>query len=189
MRPMTSGENPGPSSSITIRGALVPSGDDAHLRGGEIDGVLDQIAEPVENCRDCAGRPARRPSPFFTMLILTPKSRCGADDFLDHEIERHLIENVAGSSSPREVSLPRMLRQRATCWTRRPNRRRERRRELFAQLLRVDDADGGERRAEFMRRRRGEAVELGQMLFAREDEFGRRQSVGELARLLGNTRG
>jgi hypothetical protein len=47
-----------------------------------------------------------------------------------------------------------------------------------------DDRDRGERRAEFVRGGGGQAVELRQMLLAGEHELGRRQRVGQLARLL-----
>ena len=44
--------------------------------------------------------------------------------------------------------------------------------------------DGRERRAELVRRRRREAVELGQVLLPGEHQLGRGQRLGELARLL-----
>ncbi len=47
-----------------------------------------------------------------------------------------------------------------------------------------DEGDGGERRAELVRRRRREAVELGQVLLPGEDELRRGEGLGELARLL-----
>ena len=48
------------------------------------------------------------------------------------------------------------------------------------------DGDDRERRAEFMRRGGGEAVELRQVLLAFQHEFGRRKRVGELAAFLGD---
>ena len=52
-----------------------------------------------------------------------------------------------------------------------------------------DHRDGRERRAELMRGRCREPVELGEVMFAREHELGCRQSLGELARLLGELPG
>ena len=49
-----------------------------------------------------------------------------------------------------------------------------------------DDGDGGKRRAEFVRRRRSKSVELREMLLARQHQFGRRQRIRKLARLLGH---
>ena len=46
--------------------------------------------------------------------------------------------------------------------------------------------DRRQRRAEFVRGGGGKAVELGQMLLARQHQFGRGQRVGELAGLLGD---
>ena len=52
-----------------------------------------------------------------------------------------------------------------------------------------DERDGAERRAEVMRSRRRESVELREMLLARQHQLGRRQRVGEIARLLGDAPG
>ena len=52
-----------------------------------------------------------------------------------------------------------------------------------------DERDGGERRAELVRGRGGEAVELGQVLLAGEHQLGRGERLGELARLLGDPPG
>ena len=49
-----------------------------------------------------------------------------------------------------------------------------------------DHGDGRERRAELVRGRGRETVELGQMLLARQHQLGRRERVGELPRLLGD---
>ena len=57
--------------------------------------------------------------------------------------------------------------------------------ERALQLL-GDHRDGGERRAELVRGGGGEAVELRQVLLARQHEFGRRQRIGELARFFGD---
>ena len=51
------------------------------------------------------------------------------------------------------------------------------------------ERDGGERRAQFVRGRGRQAVELGEMLLAREHQLGRGERLGELARLLGHPPG
>ena len=82
----TCGGKPSPSSAISI---LTSSFDQrastSTLLVGEVDGVLDQIAEAVDARRDCAaspalarhGRPGLMPAPVFTS-IGTATSRCGA---------------------------------------------------------------------------------------------------------------
>ena len=52
-----------------------------------------------------------------------------------------------------------------------------------------DQRDGGERRAELVRGGGGEAVELREMLLARQHQLGRGQRLGELARFLGDAPG
>ena len=54
----------------------------------------------------------------------------------------------------------------------------------LARELVGDERDRGERRAELVRRRGGEAVERREMLLALQHQLGRGQRVGELARLL-----
>ncbi len=49
-----------------------------------------------------------------------------------------------------------------------------------------DQEDGRQRRAEFMGGGGGEAIELGQMLLARQHQFGRGERIGKFARFLGD---
>ena len=49
-----------------------------------------------------------------------------------------------------------------------------------------DQGDGRQRRAQFVRGRGGDAVELAQVLLAGENQLGRGQRAGELPRLLGD---
>ena len=51
------------------------------------------------------------------------------------------------------------------------------------------DCDGRERRAEFVGRGRRQSIELRQMLLARQHQFGRRQSLGDLPALFGDLPG
>ena len=84
----------------------------------------------------------------------------------------------------------RIVRQRSTCS--RSSLRSSRHGPVLGQgvveLLR-HQRDGGERRAELVRRGGGEAVELGQVLLARQHELRGGERLGELARFLGHPPG
>ena len=56
------------------------------------------------------------------------------------------------------------------------------------QLLR-DNRNGAERRAQFMGRRRRKTVNGGQMMLPLQDQFGRRQGIGQLAGLFSHLEG
>ena len=93
-------------------GIGVPSGDDANFRGGEIDGVLDQIAEPIKDRPGCGGD--RLASlPFLDDRDLTPKSRCGPTTSSSTRL-RVSSSRISPASLLSDVSLPRILRHRAT---------------------------------------------------------------------------
>ena len=94
-------------------------------------------------------------------------------------------KNSRSSSWPSEVSLPRIARQRSTSCRRsvRSSADGAALRQLAAELLR-HERDGGERRAELVGGRGGEAVELRQVLLAGEHHLGRGERLRELARLL-----
>ena len=74
-----SGAKPGPSSEITISiGVVVPPC--IHLDGGagEIDRVLEDVADAVEDRRIARADRLRPTATAMRTLMSTPKSRCGA---------------------------------------------------------------------------------------------------------------
>ena len=128
---------------------------------------------------------SRVPATAIRTLIATPKSRCGAT------VSSISVDSgMRSNGAPVEdswVILARISRQRCACsrkvlmspaiWLlscKRP-----------LQLARNQE-DRRQRRAEFVRGGGGKAVELGEMLFARQHQFGRRQRVRQLAGFLGD---
>ncbi len=117
-------------------------------------------------------------------LIATPKLRCGAttSSISPDNAMRSNGSPADGSS----VSLARMPRQRCACSRNRLTSSANGEFGLDRTLeLGRDHRDGGERRAELMRGRGGEPVELGEMLLAREHELGGGKRVGQLPRFFG----
>ena len=95
----------------------------------------------------------------------------------------------SGSVGPR-VSLRRISRQRSAwlCSSARSSAKLPSRRRVARQLL-GHHGDGGERRAELVRGRGGQAVERVQLLLAGQHHLGGGQRIGHLARLLGEPPG
>ena len=161
-----------------------PSGGDLNAAVGEIHRVFDQIAEPITDCRIAlaarfAGAVGRVSDDDRNPEITVWRHR-----LFDQCRERRAVEGLAC----RQFGDLRQYLAAALG--------------LFAQqfdILGIGRAglerpfdladhhgDGREWRAELVRGGGGQAVELGQMLLARQHQFGRGERIGELARFLGD---
>ena len=105
MRSMISGAKPGPSSVIVTAIALgVPSRRDLDALAREIDGVLQQIAEPVEDGRDCARPIGSAPrSAGNADVDGDPEIAMRRHDLLDQRGQRHAVERLAAGGQLGEL--------------------------------------------------------------------------------------
>ena len=113
----------------------------------------------------------------------------GRDDVLDHHRQLDAREHLIGlrfaiGEAREDFAAARRLADQEVDILRMRTFGRQ-----FALEFLGDERDRGERRAEFMRRRGGKAVESGQPLLARQDLFGRRQGRRHLARFFGDMAG
>ena len=137
--------------------------------------------------RDCAAAPARLDRSAGRSMRIVDAEQRGAARPPPRAAARSACGRTAPRPCPARSACCRMSRQRLLC----------------SRSSRMSSAcgppggssrssslatsgDGGERRAELVRRRRGEAVERGEVLLARQHQLGGGERVGELARLLGD---
>ena len=178
---------PGPSSEMTISTvSRIPPRVHLHRRRARNRRRFRGCCRRRKGSRDCVCRPARAcAATAIRTLISTPKSRCGAT------VSSISVDSgMRSNGAPEEdswVILARMSRQRCACSRSvlRSAASGSLPSTVFLQLARNQE-DRRQRRAEFVRGGGGKAVDLGQMLLARQHQFGRRQRVGKLARLLGD---
>ncbi|BAQ48319.1 hypothetical protein Maq22A_c27440 [Methylobacterium aquaticum] len=163
---------------------------DRHAALGEVDRVVDDVAEPEHHPRVA---PAGRLRAFAL--------RGHVEDDAEGALGRHqLLDEVAEGDGLDEsalvgvergelgedaaAALDLVAQERQVLGDARVRRGAE----LAVEFL-GHHRDGGERRAEFVGRRRRQPVELRQVLLAGEHQLGRGERPGELARLLGDPPG
>src|SRR5829696_8434155 len=161
---------------------------DLDRAGGEIDGVVEDVGEPVE---EPGAAPAHRLRPLAAGLDLDRDlgRALRLDDLLEEVADRHRAEEGGlvlverGQLRQDAAAALDLLAQELEVVGHRPLLRQG-----VVELLR-HERDRRERRAELVRGGGGEAVELRQVLLAGEHPLGRGERLGELARLLGDAPG
>ena len=189
MRSMISGAKPGPSSLMVTSTVssfhCVPTVTRARAKSTAFS---SKIAEAVEDRR--IARAHRLGAARRRRVDLDGDAEIAVrrHHLLDQRGERHAVERLAagrefGELAQNVAAARRLLAQQ-------PHVLAMRRvgGDRVLQLL-GDHRDGRQRRAEFVRGGGGQAVELREMLLARQHQFGGGQRVGELARFLGDLPG
>ena len=158
---------------------------------GEIDGVVDDVGEPVDDAGVAAADRLRALARERRRRWRCRSARCGATISSTRWLKRDGLEEGRTASCAERGELGRGCRgsaRPARAGARGPRRSGPSSRQRVLELL-GHERDGGERRAELVGGGGGEAVELGQVLLAGEHQLGRGERLGELARLLGDPPG
>jgi hypothetical protein len=112
MRSMTSARTPVRRRlMVTATRCGAPAAATSTRSARKVDGVLHQIAEPVEDRRDCARRPARR------AVAAAPRRSHAEIAVRRPPLRSAPSSGMRSNGSPEDssVSLPRMSRQRCAC--------------------------------------------------------------------------
>ena len=168
-----------------LDGLGVPPRIHLHRRPREIDGVFQDVADAMEDCRITrADRLAcardRNPDLDSDAEIAIRRDR-----FLDQGRQWHAVERRAGCRQLRNLGQNIAAALRLFAQGLDVAGKRAVSRYALLQFAR-DQKDRRQRRAEFMRGGGRQSVQLREMLFAGQYQFGRCQGVRELAGLLGH---
>src|SRR5262245_2977067 len=165
----------------------VPGGGDIEPLVGEIDGVLEQISEAVKDggvaAADRLSLLARRQRDVDRNAEVAVRGNHLFDQRGQlHAVERRAAREFGELGQNGAAALGLLVQEPHVVGVLGIGLDGEL--QLFG-----DQRDGGERRAEFVRRGRRQPVELREVLFARKHQFGCRERVRELARFLGDLPG
>src|SRR6516165_1589993 len=164
-----------------------PGGGDFDSLVGEIDGVLEQVSQTVKDrgiaAPDRFGRLARRQRDIDRNAEVAMRRNHLFDQRGQlHTVERSAAREFGELCQNGAAALGLLVQEPHVVGM--LGIRLDGELQLFG-----DQRDGGERRAEFMRGGGRQSVDLREVLFACQHQFGRRQRVRELARFLGDLPG